>query len=167
MQFIDPKFRKNEGRYVLQSLLATLALVVVLAILDAISDAAIVGALGASSFIAFTMPYKHVSEARYLVGGYAVGVISGVACYYASVLLGLSSTTVFGASSSVVFGALAVGLAIFIMVVANLEHPPAAGVALGLVLNQCDALAIIVIIVGIVALSIVKTMMKPLLIDLL
>jgi len=40
-------------------------------------------------------------------------------------------------------------------------------VALGLVLNQCDALAIIVIIVGIVALSIVKTMMKPLLIDLL
>jgi len=167
MQFIDPKFRKNEGRYVVQCAVATLALVVVLAVLDSISDAAIVGALGASSFIAFTMPHKHVSEARYFVGGYSVGVISGVACYYASVLVGLSSTAVLGASSSVVFGAIAVGLAIFIMVVANLEHPPAAGVALGLVLNQCDALAIVVIIVGIIALSIVKTMMKPLLIDLL
>ena len=126
MKLADSAFRKHIFKYVIQCVLATMAIYVVLLILDARSNAAIIGALGASSFIAFTMPRKHVSQARFMVGGYAVGITAGTLCHF---------LTVWTQWSPVPFAALAVGVAIFVMVVTDTEHPPAAGVALGLALK--------------------------------
>jgi CBS-domain-containing membrane protein len=67
----------------------------------------------------------------------------------------------------VVSGALAVGLAILLMVVANVEHPPAAGLALAFVLNEWDGRTIIVVLAGIASLVILKTLLEPVLVDLL
>ena len=65
------------------------------------------------------------------------------------------------------FGGLAVGLAIFVMVITNTEHPPAASIALGLVLNGFEPRVILFILLGIVSLSVIKLALKPILKNLL
>ena len=167
IQFFDEKFAKNKTRYLLQCFLATLGVFIVLAILDPETNTAVIGALGASSFIAFTMPHARVSKTRYLVGGYLVGVCSGILCHHLSLkCFGEYAATALSLRYAL-FGALAVGIAIFVMVVTNTEHPPAAGVALGLVLNNCQPRTILVVLLGIAALALVKRLLRPVLINLL
>ncbi len=55
MRIIDKKFRRNVPRYILQCALATLIIAIVLVFLDVLTHTATVAALGASSFIAFTI----------------------------------------------------------------------------------------------------------------
>jgi CBS-domain-containing membrane protein len=82
-----------------------------------------------------------------------------------------SSLAVHGAGAAhavmIVFGALAISVAMFMMVVTRTEHPPAAALALGLVLNEWDLLTLAVVMAGIVALSIIKRLVLPMLLDLI
>jgi CBS-domain-containing membrane protein len=55
----------------------------------------------------------------------------------------------------------------FLMVVTKTEHPPAAALALGLVLNEWTALTLAVVVFGVVALCICKRLILPHLMDLL
>jgi len=166
MQIFDSKFTQNKLWYLLQCLLATVSVLLVLLALDTISNTAITAALGASCFIVFTMPHAQVSRPRVLIGGYVVGLGAGTLCYFLSQLNWPASLFAME-QSHLVFGALAVGLAIFVMVVTNTEHPPAASLALGLVLGKWAPVAIVVILVGIVALVLLKCLIKPILKDLL
>ena len=68
---------------------------------------------------------------------------------------------------TILSGAFATALAMFIMVVTKTEHPPAAALALGLVLNEWNLLTILVILAGIVSLSIFKRLILPVLMDLI
>lgn len=115
----------------------------------------------ASAFIVFTMPYSQVSRARLLISSYIIGIITAGICTYISHRGFLVHIAVMEKFSYSIFGALAVGLAIFIMVITNSEHPPAAGLALGLVLNEWDIRAIAVALIGIISLSLIKTVLKP------
>lgn len=164
--FADQQFRRHRARYVLQCSLATVSVMGVLVILDAITNAAVIASLGASSFIAFTMPETRSSQARFMVGGYLVGIAAGTSCYGLSLLVAAEPGP-FNHYLYAFFGAMSVGLAIFLMVVTNTEHPPAAGVALGLVLNEWSILTITVVLVGIVALSLLKWALRPVLKNLL
>ena len=67
---------------------------------------------------------------------------------------------------TIALGALATGVAMFAMVVTETEHPPAAALALGLVLNEWNALTLVVILSGVAMLSIVKRLVMSLLLDL-
>jgi len=163
----DEKFKSNKARYIFQCLLATLCVFVVLLILDAMTDAAVIAALGASSFIAFTMPEAQVSRPRFLIGGYLVGIAAGYVCYHLSLIPWLAQLSIIQERSSVVFGALSVGLAILVMVVTDTEHPPAAGLALGLVLDEYNHRTVAIVLVGIISLSLIKAVLKPVLKDLL
>ena len=167
LKIFDEKFSCNKIRYIIQCLLATLSVFLVLLVLDVITDTAVVAALGASSFIAFTMPEARASQPRFLVGGYLIGIIVGTACCFLSSSSLLSLIPVIQQYNQVIFGALAVGLAIFLMVVTNSEHPPAAAVALGLAINSFNLWVVIVALVGIILISTIKTIIKPLLINLL
>ena len=167
MEIIDPKFRKNKGMYVAQTALVVMVIFILLTVLDAVSNAAVIAALGASSFIAFTMPHAEVSRPRFMLGGYAVGLVAGTSCFYAWAWTEASSISFVQSIPIEVFAAIALGVAIFVMVVANFEHPPAAGVALGLVLNGSSGLTILVLTVGILSLVLAKVLAKPVLIDLL
>jgi len=167
MKVFDEKFRNNKIRYVLQCLLAAVSVFIILLFLNAISDAVIVAALGASAFIAFAMPEAQVSRPRFLIGGYLVGIAVGWPCYRLSLIPTLTSLPVVNECSDVIFGALAVGLSIFIMVVTDTEHPPAAGLALGLTVGECTHRTILAALIGIVSLSIVKRVLRPVLRNLL
>jgi CBS-domain-containing membrane protein len=166
MGMFDRGFRFYAKRYILQSALATLTVLIVLLVLDTISNTAIIAALGASSFIAFTMPKAQISRPRYLIGGYAVGIAAGVLCHFLSVSPLFYQFPVIQGRLDVVFGALSVGMAIFIMVITNTEHPPAAGLALGFMLNEWNAFTVIVVVMGIISLAIIKRLLESIMVDL-
>jgi CBS-domain-containing membrane protein len=67
----------------------------------------------------------------------------------------------------IVFGAIAVGISIFIMAVTNTEHPPAAGISLGLVINPWSLVTIIFILCAIIWLAVIRKILKPYLMDLI
>ncbi len=69
--------------------------------------------------------------------------------------------------AQIIFGAVATGLAMLLMVITDTEHPPAASLALGFVLSEWDALTVLAVISGIVALASIKEVLKFRLIDLL
>ena len=167
MQLFDRKALIFKKQYILQSLLATIVIFIVLILLDIVSNAAVIGAFGASTFIAFTMPHRRVSHARFLIGGYIVGVIVGYACNFMSEHPLFLDIGFLDDHTFVVYGALAVGLSIFIMVVTNTEHPPAAGLALGLVINECDLHIIFFVLVGISIVVFIKHVLKRFMVDLL
>ena len=58
------------------------------------------------------------------------------------------------------------GLAMFVMVTTDMEHPPAAAIALGFVLNEWDMMTIVVVLAGISAISLIKEAARGRLIDL-
>jgi CBS-domain-containing membrane protein len=158
--------RENIRSYLLQCSLAAVVVLVLQLVLDAVTQTVLIAALGASTFIAFAVPRSLYSSPRFLIGGYLVGIFVG------SLMSTLNTAftfpqPVFAHASMVVFGALATGLAMFAMVVTKTEHPPAAALALGLVLNEWDLLTLVVVIVGVIALSIFKQLILPILMDLL
>jgi CBS-domain-containing membrane protein len=165
--YIDKKFRKNYEQYLFQCVLATLTILAVLLFLDVLNEAALITALGASAFIVFTTPHQYSSDPRRLIGGYIVGLLVGFILFLISnteLVLNLvsSKTTIL-----IVFASLAVGIAIFIMSITNTEHAPAAGIALGLVINNWDYLTILFIMLAIIWLVSIKIILKKYLIDLI
>ena len=101
------------------------------------------------------MPHTKGSGPRFLIGGYVVGILVGCCCYYLSILPFFENIVFLEEYLDVIFCSVAVGLAIFLMVITNTEHPPATGIALGLILNRCDPRTIIVVMVGVLALVVI------------
>ena len=66
-----PRLWKN---YLYQSLFAAVVVFIILLILS-IENAVVIASIGASAFIAFTMPRQNFSRPRYLIGGYIVGIL--------------------------------------------------------------------------------------------
>jgi CBS-domain-containing membrane protein len=164
MRIFDEKFKNQKIRFIFQSFLATLTILLILLFLDVSKQTAIIAALGATAFIIFTSPKSYASEARPLIGGYIVGILCGVLCdFIASSYCNLFADI---KTSYIVFGSLAVGISIFIMVITDTEHPPASGVALGLVINEWTFRTLIFILVGVFFLFLVKTLLKSILVDL-
>jgi len=143
-EFIDKKFKENKKLYFLQSALATFTIFLILLFLDVVTHTAIIATLGATAFVVFAMPHAYISKMRVLKGGYIIGMIVGGLCSYAanSHIIAINGNEEI---AYIIFGGLAVGIAILLMVVTNTEHPPAAGMALGLVLNKWDYKTIIFI----------------------
>lgn len=139
----------------------------VLIFLDVLTETAIITSLGASAFIVFTMPHKYSSSPRRLLGGYSIGLIVGFIFYLLytfypeSILYFLDEQT-----ALVILAALSVGFSIFIMAVTNTEHAPAAGIALGLVINQWNPLTIVFIVGAIIWMASIKRILKPFLMNL-
>lgn len=157
--------RENIRRYALQCSLAAAVVLILLMVLDAVTQTVLIAALGASVFIAFAVPRSLHSSPRCLIGGYLAGILAGSLMATLNIAFDFSDV-VTAHASMVVFGALATGLAMFLMVVTKTEHPPAAALALGLMLNEWSLLTLVVVIVGVVALSICKQLVLPILMDL-
>ncbi len=155
----------NIKRYSLQCSMAAVVVLILLVVLDAVTQTVLIAALGASTFIAFVVPRSTVSSPRCLIGGYVAGIIAGSTMATLNIALGLSSFLT-GNAGIIIFGALATGLGMFLMVVTRTEHPPAAALALGLVLNEWTSITLVVVMVGVVGLSVCKQLVLPHLMDL-
>ena len=158
--------RENIHRYILQCTLAGAVVFVLLLLLDAVTQTVLIAALGSSTFIAFAVPRSLHSDPRHMIGGYIVGIFSG--CLMAILNTAVDLADLMSAHAAIiVFGAVATALAMFIMVVTKTEHPPAAALALGLVLNEWNLLTLVVILAGIVSLSMLKRLVLPILMDMI
>lgn len=113
MRIFDEKAKRNIHPYILQCILATLTILVVLLVLDLNLHTGIIATLGSSAFIVFAMPKYYTARTRPLVGGYLIGIIVGVACYYLSLLPLKLNLPISVDTAYIVFSALSVGLAIF------------------------------------------------------
>ena len=164
---LDKHFRhQNFRRYLLQCSLAGFVVLILLLVLDAVTQTVLIAALGASAFIAFAIPRHLHSGPRHLIGGYVVGITAGCLMAYMYHSFDVESVSIDHALM-IVFAALATSLAMLLMVVTKTEHPPAAALALGLVLNEWDLLTLVVIIAGVTGLSLIKRLVLPMLMDLL
>ncbi len=163
---LHDRLRKdNIKRYALQCSLAAAVVLILLLVLDAVTQTVLIAALGASSFIAFAVPRSLHSSPRCLIGGYVVGIIAGY--LMATLNMAFNFSGVANVHLGViVFGALATGFAMFLVVATKTEHPPAAALALGLVLNEWDGMTLVVVMAGIIVLSICKQLVLPFLMDL-
>lgn len=135
---IDPKLRKSIGNYVFQSILATLICCIMLIFLDVVIPGAIVASLGASTFIVFVAPDTRSAKPRGLLGGQLIGTGVGLICGLLLQWQLLAGLQISARMETAILGSLAVGLAIFLMVIIDMEHPPAAGTALSLVMEKWD-----------------------------
>jgi len=163
---LEDRINKDKvGRYLIQCSLASIVVLILLLVLDAVTQTVLIAALGASTFIAFAIPRSLQSGPRYLIGGYFVGIVIGCLMGTLDSALSFSDATLAHAVM-ILFGALAIGLAMFVMVITRTEHPPAVALALGLVLNEWSMLTIIVVFTGVLFLSVCKQLVLPLLLDL-
>lgn len=165
-RLLDSKFRHNKARYIAQTAGAALCILVVLLALDSVRQTVLIASLGASTFIAFAVPRSYASRPRALLGGYFVGTLIGcglsLAVAWLTPMIALDPATL-----RIVGGAIATGLSFFIMVTTDTEHPPAAALSLGYVLNDWDAGTVLVVFAGIAMLSLVKELVRPRLMDLM
>jgi CBS-domain-containing membrane protein len=142
--------------YVFQSLFATLVIFIVLLLLN-LRQAVIIASIGATTFIVFAMPKSITARPRSVIGGHLVGLFWGSLCSLIPQPSHLYATMVY---------ALAVGLTIFIMVIIDTEHPPAAGTALGVAITGFSLNVTLTVISSVVILSLVHHFFKRYLKDL-
>ena len=165
-RIIDRKFSENKLHYVFQCGLAGLAMLVVLLFLNVLEHTAMMAALGSTAFVVFTVPRSYLSQPRPVVGGYTMAIAAGWSCHLLQTWEPVGGF--FGAKTSfIIFGALAVSLAIFAMALTNTEHAPAAGIALGLVLNRWDYVTLGLVFGSAVFFSLLRMLLRDQLMDLI
>jgi len=99
-----------------------------------------ISAMGATTMIVFAMPKSVSAQTRNVIGGHLVGLTSGC-------LLCLVELPYF------VSYPLVVGMTVFLMVALDVEHAPAAGMALAVVINEVSLDVFVAIMVSILILS--------------
>jgi CBS-domain-containing membrane protein len=140
---IGDKFKKLWKYYILQSSLAGIALFIIVLVLER-DKMVLISAMGAAAFIVFAMPTAVSARTRNVVGGHLVGLASGAIFYFVPLPYFLEYP-------------LAVTIAVFIMVALDFEHPPAAGTALAVVINEVSSLDVFVtIMAGAIILSLCR-----------
>ncbi|MFC2061413.1 HPP family protein [Elusimicrobiota bacterium] len=155
MDILDKEFKKNPKPFYFQCGLAMITMIGVLLFLDVLTHTALIASLGATVFTVFTMPGSLSARARNLLGGYAIGITCGVVCGFLS-NNAVADMLFTQEGSFILFAALSVGAAIFLMVITDTEHAPAAGISLGLVLNPWNLNTIVFIMGAVLFIAIVK-----------
>jgi CBS-domain-containing membrane protein len=164
-RYLDKNFRENKSKFISQSILAGVAVGAALLFFDVIKYPMIVASFGASAFIAFTLPHSKTAGPRYLVGGYVIGVLVGCLIHFVTDL-----PVGFYPAQKMLYtiaGGVAVGLSMFIMTAFDAEHPPAAGIALGFVINEWTFMTAVLVLAGIIVISAIQKVLKPRMINLL
>jgi CBS-domain-containing membrane protein len=137
---IDEKFKKLWKYYIWQSFLAAVALFFIVLVLDK-DKMVVISAMGATTFIVFAMPNAVSAHAKNVIGGHLVCLALGMIFFFIEIPYFYEFPLV-------------VGFAIFVMAVLNVEHPPAVGTALAVLINEVSTEVLFVIIATAVILSV-------------
>lgn len=148
--------------HVMQSAMAAIYILAVFLVMNYLHNEMAVASLGASAFIAFAFPRANSSRPRLMIGGYVVGVISGLLCYQ----LNTAFTGFSFMPGYIPVCALAVFVSMFTMTVTDCEHPAAAALAVAITISSNPVKVGLVSIVCIVMLSALKELFKKHLRDL-
>ena len=150
------EFRQHWKNYVFQSLLATLVLLLALWVMKT-NQRVLVASLGATAFIVFALPNSLTARPRNVFGGHVIGLLCGVLANWLAVS---------DSPYVIIVYAAAVGITMFVMVVFDLEHPPAAGTALGIAILGAGEGAILSVLTGAALLALAHYLLRRWLRDL-
>ena len=137
---IDEKFKKLWKYYILQSFLAAVALFIIVLVLDK-DKMVVISAMGATAFIVFAMPNAVSANSNNVIGGHLACLIVGMIFFFIDIPYFYEFPIV-------------VGIAIFLMVTLDVEHPPAVGTALAVLINEVTIEVVFIIIAAAVILSV-------------
>ncbi len=118
-------FHDHWPNYIFQTVIALVASVIVLSVMEMRHDV-IIASIGATTFIMFAKPHSDTAEPRHVIAGQIIGITSGIAWTFIPHASYIASVAVYTA---------AVGTAFFVMVITDTDHPPAAGTALGVCIS--------------------------------
>ena len=150
------EFMMNWKNYIYQSLAATIATMIILIALS-MENAVVVASIAASIFIVFVMPNAVSARKRAIIGGHWFGLALGS--------LWALIPQPYHFISIIVFS-LAVGTTMLMMVIFDMEHPPACGTALGVAITGFSWEVGIAVITSTILLAIIRTVFRPYLKDL-
>lgn len=143
--------------HVLQCLLAGAYIFVVFLALDFFKSNLAVASLGGSAFNAFCFPHTDSSKPRFVLGGYVLGAVCGLVCWYLDAAFGDALPL----PGHTLFCALSLVLAMFSMAVLNYEHPPAAALAIAITVDASPAMLSLAALMCALVLCIAKEALKP------
>lgn len=153
---LDEKISKDWKPYLYQSLFAAASVFTVTLVLS-LEQAVIIASIGSTAFIVFSMPNSTAAEPKRVIWGHFIGLASGA--FFSLMPHGWLFY------SALVYS-MAVGVALFAMVVTNTEHPPAAGTALGIALTGFSVHTGLAIMASAFILSLIHRLAKPYIRDL-
>jgi CBS-domain-containing membrane protein len=116
-KIFDRRFRGKWLNYIAQSVMAAVAILIVLVTLHQ-QNLLVVASLAATAFTIFIMPHNVTASMRNVVGGHVIGMLFGSLFAVITIESGMGQDLLY---------ALAVGCSTFVMAITNTEHPPAAG----------------------------------------
>jgi len=153
---IDPKFPDYWKDYVLQSSYASLSVFLISIIIP--ENPVVIASIGATAFIVFALPNNIAARPQCIIGGHLLGFFIG-SCFAVFPFIDILFF-------KAIWFALSVGFSILFMVVLDLEHPPAAGTALGMTLVGYSSTSATTIFISVVILAVIGYVAKPYLKDL-
>ena len=156
----DRRAVSRAPQYIFQCGLATLVLLVVLIVEDAVLNAAVMVAVASTAFIIFVIPDSIAARPRRVIGGHVVAVLIGGLL---TIILHSSFLNPIVAGNRIVFdvmAALSLGISILLMVVTNTEHPPAAGTALGLILEGFSWNLVLFVLLSALLMSLIRIVLR-------
>jgi len=163
----DPKFNLHTlWHYLSQTGLATIFVFSMFLLLYELGQLAIVAALGSSAFVVFAMPHKESSRPRYVVGGHVFCLLTGTALRLLTHGWLFKHIQVSATLETIIACSLAIGCAIFVMVITDTEHPPAAGTAVGTAIADFSVEVAVTVVAGAILLSLGKFLLRRWLSDL-
>ena len=163
----DRRFASHMPSYLFQWGLATLSMVTIILLVDVIFRPVVVVAAASTAFIVFVVPHSVAATPRKVIGGHVLAVMVGSAFAGVLRLLGIDGSLVGERLVLEIAAAVSVGFGMFVMVITNTEHPPAAATTLGLVFHEWTLSSIAFIISAAVVLSAVRIALRPKLVNLL
>lgn len=138
-----------------QIVCAMIYVIITLVVLDILSESPLVWAVGSSSlassaYLVFASPCSSNSKSTHIVGAYFVAILCGLVVRHISAFVFTHTGTIlFGLTHDPhmywLSGTLALGLSMYLMLSLGWGHPPAAGMALILVIDQRSYQAVIAI----------------------
>ena len=145
------KFKKLWKYYLFQGFLAAATVCILLLVFDK-EDVVVIASMGATAFIVFAMPKSVSAKTRNVIGGHFVGLVCG-------------AVFTFTVLPYYVEYPLAVAIAMFFMVALDVEHPPAAGTALAVAINEVTLGGAVVIMLSAVVITQCRHHMKKIIKD--
>ena len=127
------------------------------------------GALASSSYLVFGMPSSRSAKYFNILGGYLVAIVCSVVVQYLERSLDVWCADVLHCATftvSLVVSSIVVGLVLFVMAFFRCQHPPAAGLALTLVIDSRNTDILFFVLLSAALLSLVSLLLKKHLRDL-
>jgi len=140
------KIKKLWPYYLAQSAMAAGTLAILFLVLGE-GRMILISAIGATAFIIFAMPTTASAQAKVVIPSHLAGLAAGTVFAFTSLPLTLECS-------------IAVGIAAFLMVTFDIEHPPAAGTAIAAVVHNASLELWAVVCVCVFALSFTRYLLR-------